>query len=94
MWNPERGFVYYTHNKNKMKKYYLFEVLTTLFAIIGFLELINLAFTFMNATSTISFTAGIALFTLSFYGAWFFITLLWKEHFKNYITKSKETNKK
>jgi hypothetical protein len=77
-----------------MNKYYFFEVILTLFVIIGFLELIGLAFTFMNASSTISFAGGITVFALSFYGAWYSITSLWKEHFKNYITKSKETNKK
>ena len=77
-----------------MKKYYFFEVILTLFVIIGFLELVDLAFNFMNATSTMSFAAGITIFALAFYGAWYSIVALWKEHFFKYITKNKTTNKK
>jgi hypothetical protein len=77
-----------------MNKYYFFEVILTLFVIIGFLELIDFAFNFMNAANTMSFAAGITVFALAFYGAWYSITALWKEHFKNYISKTKTTNNK
>jgi hypothetical protein len=70
-----------------MKKSLLLEIILSLFVMIGFLSMLELAFELMNAASTLSFAVGVTILVISFLAAWLSITALWREPFKEFFNQ-------
>ena len=70
-----------------MKKSLLLEIILSLFVMIGFLSMLELAFELMNAASTLSFAVGVTILVISFLAAWLSITALWREPFKEFLNQ-------